>query len=269
LFFELAADDCLVLCDDRVQFLDLKANMEAIFEVTLQEGAILRFLNLRIIQILAGISIDQTDHIVETTITPYLKNQCTSELVSITSPFPTDSSFEQRLFKSPVLVGASLEKIEDQHGGSLYHWNGVLLHVTVTTRVDINYAIMRIAGYLLPPNDVIFEGLSHTTRHLFFFRHIPIVCLRCPLNKKSLAFHWGKGTAEFLLPEFGNVLVNTADADYPRDIRDRPSVTPHIHLINVVIVACKFKKKSITTLHSMGSEIYVTQIRCQENKSHP
>jgi hypothetical protein len=70
-----------------------------------------------IIKIPAGISIDQTDHIVEKIATPYFKNQDTSVLVSINSPFPTDSSFEQRLFEAPILVGAALKNIEDQHGG--------------------------------------------------------------------------------------------------------------------------------------------------------
>jgi hypothetical protein len=107
----LATDDCIVLCDDRVQFLDLKEKMEKMFEVTLQEGAILRFLNVRIIQSPAGISIDQTDHILDTIVMSFLKNQGTSELVSITSPFPTDSSLEQRLYEAPVLVGAALKKI--------------------------------------------------------------------------------------------------------------------------------------------------------------
>jgi hypothetical protein len=46
LYIFLATDDCLVRWDDRSQFLDLKEQMEAIFEVTLQEGALLTFLNL-------------------------------------------------------------------------------------------------------------------------------------------------------------------------------------------------------------------------------
>jgi hypothetical protein len=78
---------------------------------------------------------------------------------------------------------------------------------------------------------------------------------RRPLNKKYLALHWGKGTAEFLPPEFGNVLVNTADADYARDIRNRGLVMSYIHLLNGVIVAWRCKQQSITTLHSTGSEI--------------
>jgi hypothetical protein len=124
------------------------------FEVTLQEGKILHFLNLLIIQSPAGISIDQTEHIVDTICTPCFKNQYTSDLISITNPLPTDSLFEQRLYEAPVLFEASLKKTEDHYGGSLYHWNGILLHVAITMRVDINYAIMRIAGYLAAPNDV-------------------------------------------------------------------------------------------------------------------
>jgi hypothetical protein len=116
--------------------------------------------------------------------------------------------------------------VELQHGGSIYHWNGVLLHVDITTRVDINYAVMRIVGYLTAPTEVIFEGLEHTMCYLYFFRHMPIVYPRCPLNKKSLALHRGKGTAEFLPPEYGS----TSYADYTRDIRDQRSVTSHMHL---------------------------------------
>jgi hypothetical protein len=157
--------------------------------VTLQEGAILIFLHLQIIQSPAGISFDQMYHIVETIVAPYFKNQDTPSLFSITIPFPPDSSFEKRLYEAPILVGAALNNLEDQHGGSLYPWNGVLLHVAITTRVDINYTIMRIAGYIAAPNIVIFKGLAQTMIYFFFFLHIPIVYPRRPLNKKSLALH--------------------------------------------------------------------------------
>jgi hypothetical protein len=114
---------------------------------------------------------------------------------------------------------------------------------------------MRVAGYLAAPNAVIFEGLAHTMRYLFFFQHTPSVYPRRPLNKKYLALHWGKGTDECLPPEFGTILVNTADADYAHGIRDPQSITSHMHLLNGVIVTWKCKTQSITTLHSTGSDI--------------
>jgi hypothetical protein len=77
---------------------------------------------------------------------------------------------------------------------------------------------MYIAGYLSNPNTVIFEGLEHTMRYFYFFRHMPIMYPRRPLKKHSLAMYWGKCTAEYLSPEYDTVLVNTADTDHARDI---------------------------------------------------
>jgi hypothetical protein len=168
IFLALATDDCMVLCDDISQFLDPKSKMEAIFEVTLQNGAILRFLNLGIIQSPSGISIDQTDHIFETIVDTFYKDRDTPIFLSITSPFQMDASFEQRLYEAPVLTGSALRAIEDKFGGSLFHWYGVPLHVALTTHRDIGYAIMRITGYLTAPNEVIFEGLVHTMCYIYF-----------------------------------------------------------------------------------------------------
>jgi hypothetical protein len=56
-------------------------------------------------------------------------------------------------------------------------------------------------------------------------------------------------------PGIGTTLVNSSNADYARAIRDRQSITSHIHLLNGVAVAWKCKKQNISTLHSTGSEI--------------
>jgi hypothetical protein len=159
--------------------------MEAIFDLTLQEGTILRFLNLLIIQSPAGISIYQTDHIVETILELYFKDRDTSALISITSPFPTDSSFEKCLHEAPILVCTTLCDVETKYGGSLFHWNDVLLHVALTTRLDIGYAIMQIYGYLTTPNTVIFEGMEHTMRYLYF-SDICHLCIRAARSTNVL-----------------------------------------------------------------------------------
>jgi hypothetical protein len=100
--------------------------------------------------------------------------------------------------------------MERQYDGSLYHWNGVLLHVAISTPVDIYYAIMRIAGYIAATNALIFEGLVHTIVYIFHYRHIPIVYPRRPLNRKYLALHWGKGTVGFLPPDYGTTMLGTS-----------------------------------------------------------
>jgi hypothetical protein len=130
-----------------------------------------------------------------------------------------------------------------------------LLHVALTAHIDIGYAIVRIDGYLSAPNTVIFEGLEHTMHYLYVYRYISIIYRRCPLNKKSLAIHWGKGSVEYLSPEYITILVHTVDADHSMDICDLRSFTPSIHILNGVVIAWKCKKQAVTTLHFTGSEI--------------
>jgi hypothetical protein len=186
--------------------------------LTLQEGNIVRFLNLRIIQSPQGISIDQTDHIVDTVIGPYFQNRVTSKMLAITSPFPADSSFETTLYESPILAGSNLHRIEKHYGGSLFPWNGILLNVAVTTRVYLGHAVMRLSGYLAAPNEAIFTAIDHTMRYLYFYRHAPIMYPHRPLGKKALTMHWAKGTVEYISPEFRTGLVKSADVDHARDI---------------------------------------------------
>jgi hypothetical protein len=255
LFLALATDDFLVLTDDRELFLALKSGLEKLFKLTLQEGSVLSFLNLRIIQSPDGISIDQTDHVVDSIIEPYFKLRDISKLVRITSPFPTDTSFEQQLYESPVLTGSALRAIELKHHGSLYKWNGALLHAAIATRLDLGYAVMRLSGYLAGPTAAIFEALDHVMRYLYFYRHLPIMYPAKTLNRKSLTTHWACGSEEYLGPEFGTCFVNTSDADHARDIRDRRSTMSTIHLLNGVAVSWLCKKQSVSTLHSTGSEI--------------
>jgi hypothetical protein len=246
LLLACATDDCLCLTDDRAYFVTLKTRLENVFELTLQEGDTLRFLNLRIIQSPQGISIDQTDHIVDTFISPYFKSRDVSKLLPITSPFPTDSSFENALYDSPILAGSKLHSIKKR---------GAPLYVAITTQVDLGYTIMRLSGYLAAPNAVIFQALDHFMRYLYFYRHLPIMYPCRPLSKKALTMHWAKGSAEYLAPEYGNVLVNSANANHARDIRDRRCVSSSLHLLNGIIVAWSCKKQNISTLHSTGSKI--------------
>jgi hypothetical protein len=255
IFVAITTNDSLCLVDNCAQFLRLKSRMEELFDMTFQEGATVRFLNLRVIKSPQGIIIDHTAHIVDTIIDTYFVNRDLSKLVPITSPFPTNSQFERDLYDSPILTGSKLHTIEKQYGGSLFHWNGILLHVAITIRVDLGYAIMRISGYLAAPTEVILKALDHTMRYLYFYQHMQNFHPRRPLSKKALAMHWSKGSAEFLSLKYGTILVNSADADHARDIRDRRSVSLGLHLLNHVVVSWKCKKQATTTLHSIGSEI--------------
>jgi hypothetical protein len=129
-------------------------------------------------------------------------------LVPITSHFPIESQYERGLYDSPILTGSKLHAIEKQYDGSLFHWNGILLHIAITTWVDLGDVIMRVSGYIAAPTEIIFKALDHTMRYLYFYRQMPIFYPYRPLRKKVLAMHWAKGSAEFLSTEYGTILIN-------------------------------------------------------------
>jgi hypothetical protein len=70
----LETDDLLFISKTRSPFLRLKAELEKIFDLTVCEGSVLKFLNLRIIQSPAGISFDQMQHIQDTLLYDYFKD---------------------------------------------------------------------------------------------------------------------------------------------------------------------------------------------------
>ena len=67
------------------------------------------------------------------------------------SPFTIDTSFEHNLFMTKPIIGEDMKQIDKSHGGSLNHWVGGLMHITVQIRYDIKYLTMRLSGYMNIP----------------------------------------------------------------------------------------------------------------------
>ena len=91
------------------------------------------------------------------------------------SPFPTDSSFEKKLFMATPLIVAELKQIEKSHGVSLNHWVGGIIHITVQTLYDLQYFKMLISGYMNAPTEPVFLNLKHVIQYLMHHTHEPII----------------------------------------------------------------------------------------------
>jgi len=90
----LETDDLLFLSKTREPFLQLKQELQKLFDLSICEGSILKFLNLRIVQSPAGISFDQTQHIQRTILAEYFRDIPPSSIPKQLYPFPIDSSIE-------------------------------------------------------------------------------------------------------------------------------------------------------------------------------
>jgi hypothetical protein len=86
-----------------------------------------------------------------------------------------------------------------------------------------------------------------------------ITCQSCTLitSQQAISFRaLGQGFCQIDGSRIWPVLVHTADVEDDQDIFwDHRSIMPSVHLINGVAIAWTFKKQSVTTLHSTGSEI--------------
>ena len=73
-----------------------------------QEGYVLKYLNLRIFQSPLGFSVDKTDNIVE------LLNEwfLTEKFRKVNAYFRTDSTYENELMAAPLLTVTALHKAE-------------------------------------------------------------------------------------------------------------------------------------------------------------
>ena len=69
------------------------------------------------------------------------------------SSSPVDTSFENTLFVDTPLIGEELKKIDKSHGGSLNHWVGGLMYITVQNLCGLQYLTMRLSGYMNAPTE--------------------------------------------------------------------------------------------------------------------
>jgi len=256
-YIALETDDLLFLSKTRQPFLRLKAELEKLFDLTVCEGTILKFLNLRIVQSPSGVSFDQTQHIQRTILSEYFKDIAPSSIPRQLYPFPIDAAFEKKLYECPPLTGIALTNATKNFRFAFSHVVGSLMHITTVSRPDLAYCVMRYSGYMACPNQPIFDALHLTMCYLYHHPHLPIMypSKRYKSAGKSLQTHWRTGFAEYLPGDYGDGLATFADADFARCLRTRRSVSAHFHLLNGVLVSWGCKKQPVTALHSSGAEL--------------
>ena len=71
-----------------------------------------------------------------------------------------------------------LEKIwktDNSNGGSLKHWVGGLMHITVQTCCDLQYLTMRLSGYINATTEPVFLAIRHGMEYIMHHPHLSII----------------------------------------------------------------------------------------------
>ena len=51
------------------------------------------------------------------------------------------------------IIGDKLKQVEIYHGGSINHWVGGLIHITVQKRYDLQYLTIHLTCYMKAPTE--------------------------------------------------------------------------------------------------------------------
>ena len=126
----VSTDDVLNTTNDENAFPELTRLFKEHFEMKVQEGLVLKYLNFRIFQSTLGFSIDQKDHIME------LVNEWfpTGEFRNLHTTFRTDSSYEKELLAALPLTRHALHKAEMEYHGKFGHTLGRIQHIALMSR---------------------------------------------------------------------------------------------------------------------------------------
>ena len=114
-----STDNFLYFYSHEDLFLAFETHMERFVPVTTQEGNILKYLNIQIVQTDQGISIDQTHQIKTKILDHWFPPDTVKRLKSADTPYRTDSDYERDLNEQLPATGEEPAKLEKQYKSHL------------------------------------------------------------------------------------------------------------------------------------------------------
>ena len=169
-YFTVSTDYVLNTNNNENAFPELTRFFKEHFEMKVQEGSVLKYLNFRVFQSPLGFSIDQTYHIVE------LVNEWfpTGKFRNVDTPFWTDSLHENELLAVLPLTGHSLHKAEMEYRGKFGHTLGRVQHIAPIIRIELCYATCRISTQTVALTLPGFQGIKRYVQYMASHPHKPI-----------------------------------------------------------------------------------------------
>ena len=252
LYMSIATDDLLVSFLHQATFDDLVRYLEQFFELTVQNGNILKFLGIRIIQSDKGISLDQGEYTYE--ILEYFWGRDVDKVKTLTSPMRYDSAYENELFEALPLSEIELKECCIQYKGGYRFWTGKLTFLSCQTRTDIAFSTQRLSEYNHAPTRIAFESIVRVLRYLAGDIMRPIMYPRQSFEGSS-KITWYATPEQKLELTVTNKPNVFADAELARCIATRHSYYCIIITVLNVVVLFKIKKTSKVMVHTTASEM--------------
>jgi hypothetical protein len=186
------------------------------FELSVQQGNVIKFLSLRIIQTEHAISIDQTTYILS--LLRHYFGDDVDKIKTVTTPMQTDSEFEKEWHLATTISQNELPDYFKKYKGSYRFHIGKFGYCT-QTRADIQFPYQRMAEKSVEPTDIAFTQISRCYRYLAGDPHRPIVYPRRPFSGTTTLSQFVTPAQQIKLT-IPNDLQVFADAELARNLSD-------------------------------------------------
>ena len=169
-YLAVSTDYVLNTTTNEKSFPDLTRFFKEHFEIKVQEGSVIKYLNFRIFQSTLGFSIDQNDNIMK------LVNEWfpTGKFRNVDTPFWTESSYEKEWLAALQLTGHALHEAEMEYHGKFAHTLGRIQHIAIMSIIDLCYATFCLDTQTVAPTLPGFQGIKRCVQYLDSHPHKPL-----------------------------------------------------------------------------------------------
>ena len=266
LILAVQTDDTLVATNAPSLKDKVLSTLQQAFKVTTQEGIKLKYLNFRIIQSTHGISIDQTDHILEL-VNSYIPVDTKVEPAN--TPLRSDRQFQDEVSNSVPSSPGDLKKLEKEFGYKFSSLYGALLDVSSSSRPDLSNAINRLGIFQAGPNRLAFESLHRCLRYLKTHPNVPLMYSRKPFDSSTIfQFHFSKATPDSHL-RVPHCICGHVDSSFAPYKENRHSITGCIETMGSTAISWKTTKQIACATSATEAETRAYYLECKRiNKLH-
>lgn len=149
--------------------------MSTAYEVTTPgKQNVIKFLSTRIVKSGHGISLDQSQHILQNILRAWFP--LNGKIKKVHTPFDHDPSFEINIGTTPAIPQDEIPNYEKDYNGEYRHIIGKLLHIQKWTRGDLSFTVASLASFNTSPSKYLFYNLKRAIRYLHSHPHEPIFC---------------------------------------------------------------------------------------------
>ena len=247
----LSTDDFLIATRNEVARKLIEDTITQYYTIKVVNERMFHYLNWRIIQSDKAISINQTEHIQKLLLEYFPERPRPCHI-----PFRTDHDIEEEIFNSKICSDHELIELEKQYGASFSHTYGQVLHVSVSSRLDLGYSMARLGHFQTIRCKLGFECLRRVLRYLYLHSNKPLIFPK--LVKRDSTTHirafWSKKEYEDI--DFSNKLAGHQDSGFANDKVLRSSFGGIIHTLLGTAINWKVKKL-LLPVNSTDAEVRI------------